>query len=267
MIPKTIHYCWFGRKPLPELALRCIQSWQHYCPGWEIKQWNEENFDVDAIPYTRQAYAAGRYAFVSDYARFVILHSHGGVYLDTDVELIAPIDDLLAAGPFMGAENSLADGATHIDVAPGLGFATPEGFPLLQEVMDSYRLDTFEKDGQQDLTTVVARMTRILRRYGLRDTDDVQTLDCGLTIYPRQYLSPKDKDSGEVTITPLTRSIHHYDGSWLSPTERYVLHAAARWTWLPLKLRYVLARFIGTWRNESPSRAIGETTRWLRERL
>ena len=104
MIPKIIHYCWFGHNPLPPLALKCIASWKKYLPDYEIKEWNEENFDVNIIPYTREAYAAGKYAFVTDYARFWILYKYGGIYFDTDVEMIRPIDDIIAAGGFMGYE-------------------------------------------------------------------------------------------------------------------------------------------------------------------
>ena len=91
MIPKVIHYCWFGGKPLPPLAEKCIASWRKYLPDYEIRRWDETNFDVEAHPYTRDAYAAGLYAFVSDYARFKILFEHGGVYFDTDVEVIRPL--------------------------------------------------------------------------------------------------------------------------------------------------------------------------------
>lgn len=102
MIPKVIHYCWFGRKPLPKEACRCIDSWRRHCPEWEIRRWDEDNFDIDAVAYTREAASKGKWAFVSDYARFKILYDHGGVYLDTDVELIRPLDNIIARGPFMG---------------------------------------------------------------------------------------------------------------------------------------------------------------------
>ncbi|MCI9285239.1 MAG: glycosyl transferase [Muribaculaceae bacterium] len=266
MIPKTIHYCWFGRKPLPDLALKCIQSWQQHCPEWKIMQWNEDNFDVNSIPYTRQAYEAGRYAFVSDYARFVIIHKYGGVYLDTDVELIASIDDIIEKGPFMGCENAMADGSTHIDVAPGLGFGAQAGHRIVKELMDSYQSDMFDKGGKQDLTTVVARTTGILRRHGLKDIDGIQTLTDGLIIYPKEYFAPKDRDTKQLTITPRSRSIHHYDGSWLTPEEQYVIHAANTWTWMPLKMRYVISRFIATTSHQGIGKALSETLRWVKER-
>ena len=117
MIPKIIHYCWFGRNPLPELAQKCIASWKKYLPDYEIKEWNEDNFDVNIIPYTAEAYAAKKYAFVSDYARFWILYKYGGIYFDTDVEVIRPIDDIIAKGNFMGCETD-ASGSDAASVAP-----------------------------------------------------------------------------------------------------------------------------------------------------
>ena len=104
MIPKVIHYCWFGRNPLPESAVKCINSWRKHFPDYEIKEWNEDNFDVNIIPYTKEAYEAKKYAFVSDYARMWILYHFGGLYFDTDVEVIKPMDDIVKRGPFMGIE-------------------------------------------------------------------------------------------------------------------------------------------------------------------
>ena len=106
MIPKTIHYCWFGGNPLPEMAIKCIESWKKFLPDYEIKQWDESNFDVNMIPYAAEAYKAKKYAFVSDFARFWILYNYGGLYFDTDVEVIKPMDNIIAKGPFMVCENA-----------------------------------------------------------------------------------------------------------------------------------------------------------------
>lgn len=129
MIPKIIHYCWFGRGPLPELAQKCIASWKKYLPDYEIKEWNEDNFDVNIIPYTAEAYKAKKYAFVSDYARFWILYQYGGIYFDTDVEVIRPMDDIIERGNFMGFETDpkpqLKADASEASVAP----ARPGGEP------------------------------------------------------------------------------------------------------------------------------------------
>ena len=141
MIPKIIHYCWFGRNPLPESAKKCIDSWRKFLPDYEIKEWNEDNFDVNIIPYTQQAYEAKKYAFVSDYARFWILYHHGGVYFDTDVEVIRPMDDIIEKRPFMGREKGAfikdicdntitVQGDAGLGVAPGLGLGVNPGLGL-----------------------------------------------------------------------------------------------------------------------------------------
>ena len=136
MIPKKIHYCWFGRNPLPPLALKCIESWKRYLPDYEIKEWNEDNFDVNMIPYTKEAYEAKKYAFVSDYARYWILYQYGGLYFDTDVEIIKNMDDIIARGPFMGCENEANLGATSTEL--GLGLGCNPGLLFYKEMLDLY---------------------------------------------------------------------------------------------------------------------------------
>lgn len=154
MIPKIIHYCWFGRNPLPESALKCIASWRKFFPDYEIVEWNEDNFDVNAIPYTAQAYAAKKYAFVSDYARLKILYDHGGLYFDTDVEVIKPFDDILAGGAFMGCELTAAQGCA---VNPGLGLGVSAGSGLYNVLLDKYAsLSFILEDGSLNLTTIVS---------------------------------------------------------------------------------------------------------------
>lgn len=139
MIPKIIHYCWFGRGSLPELAQKCIASWKKYLPDYEIKEWNEDNFDVNIIPYTAEAYAQKKYAFVSDYARFWILYKYGGIYFDTDVEVIRSIDDIIAKGNFMGFEtnpNSQKSGdASEASVNPGLGMGVAPGLGIINHML------------------------------------------------------------------------------------------------------------------------------------
>lgn len=135
MIPKIIHYCWFGGKEKPESAQKCIKSWKKFFPDYEIKEWNESNFDVNMIPYTKAAYEAKKYAFVSDFARFWVLYHHGGVYFDTDVEVIRNMDDLLAKGNFMGCE---VDSIENYSVAPGLGLAVEPQHSLYKEIIEEY---------------------------------------------------------------------------------------------------------------------------------
>lgn len=220
MIPKVIHYCWFGRNPLPELAVKCIASWKKYLPDYEIKEWNEDNFDVNSIPYTAEAYQAKKYAFVSDYARFWILYKYGGLYFDTDVEVIKNMDEIIARGPFMGCENK-ASGTNVASVAPGLGLGVNPGFALYKEMLEMYAgLHFIRPDGSYDQTTVVAMTTNLLCKHGLCASNQIQQC-AGIWIYPKEYLCPKDYETGKLEMTENTLSIHHYDASWMSKRAKY----------------------------------------------
>lgn len=216
MIPHIIHYCWFGRKPLPPLAKRCIASWRKYFPNYEIKEWNEDNFDVNAIAYTREAYEAKKYAFVSDYARFKILYEQGGLYFDTDVEIIRPLDDIIERGPFMGCEQD-ASGATTIAVNPGLGLGVNLGLGLYKEMLDLYATLHFKTaDNSFNQKTVVLYTTEVLEKHGLQAKTDIQQV-AGIWIYPKEYFNPTKLTGRKVIPTSNTRSIHHYAGTWQSP--------------------------------------------------
>lgn len=218
MIPKIIHYCWFGRNPLPELAQKCIASWQKYLPDYEIKEWNENNFDVNIIPYTADAYKAKKYAFVSDYARFWILYKYGGLYFDTDVEVIKPIDDIVNRGPFMGCEKDVIFSATTIGVAPGLGLGVNPGLGLYKEIIDYYHKADFVLEPDSDkMITVVDITTHILLRHGLKNNSSIQFVD-GVYIYPSEYFCPIDIVTKRLKITENTRTIHHYAASWTDKT-------------------------------------------------
>lgn len=215
MIPKIIHYCWFGGNPLPDLAIKCIESWKKYCPGYEIKEWNESNFDLNACNYIREAYAEKKWAFVSDYVRFWILYREGGIYFDTDVELISPIDDLLRKGAFMACESMLANRST-LAINPGLGLAASPELGLYSEILNFYHKKSFYREnGTLDLTTVVMIVTAIMKERGWKQRFEVQCID-SVCIYPPEYFCPKDHWTGEITITENTRAIHHYSESWVS---------------------------------------------------
>ena len=220
MIPKIIHYCWFGRNPLPESAKKCIASWRKFLPEYEIKEWNEDNFDVNIIPYTREAYEAKKYAFVSDYARFWILFHYGGLYFDTDVEVIKPMDDIIAQGPFMGVEVPGREYA-HPKVAPGLGLGVTAGHIVYKALLDKYATLSFiNKDGSLNQKTIVAYNTEVLIEFGLRPVDDVQ-LVADIRIYPADYFNPLDSLTGRLYITENTRSIHWYMNSWSDTSKLY----------------------------------------------
>ena len=215
MIPKVIHYCWFGGNPLPKSAQKCIASWRKYLPDYEIKEWNESNFDVNIIPYTAEAYKAKKYAFVSDYARFWILYKYGGLYFDTDVEVIKNMDDIIAKGAFMGLEKKQSGATpTQLGVAPGLGLGVNPGLGLYKELLDVYDdkhlFSAFGKIGE----TIVGITSKIMQKKGIKRQSD-GFLHCGeITIYPEEYFCPKNYYTGELTITPNTCAIHHYTATW-----------------------------------------------------
>ena len=202
-IPKTIHYCWFGGNPLPKSAEKCIASWRKYCPDYEIIRWDESNFDLNCNAYCATMAERKKWAFLSDYARLKIVCEHGGVYLDTDVELVKPLDHLVDKGSFMGFECSDL-------VATGLGFAAEKGHPFVKENMDYYeQLTAFEQVRACPHIT-----TELLERYGLvRDCTKTQQL-ADMTVYAAEYLCPKNERTGLMTRTKNTHSIHHYDASW-----------------------------------------------------
>lgn len=218
-IPKTIHYCWFGGKPLPKLAKKCIASWRKYLPDYEIKEWNESNFDVNVVPYTAEAYKAGKYAFVSDYARFWILYKFGGLYFDTDVEVIRNMDEIISAGAFMGCETSCEEANQRggvLSVAPGLGLGAIPEMKLYKEMLSQYdNLHFLNLDGTMNLKTVVDYMSEILLNRGLQMSSEIQDLG-EVKIYPVDYFCPIHGDARKLEITENTVSIHHWAASWVS---------------------------------------------------
>lgn len=207
MIPKIIHYCWFGDNPLSELNVKCIESWRKFLPDYEIKEWNESNFDVNIIPYTKEAYKRKQYAFVSDYARFWILFHYGGLYFDVDVEIIKPLDKIISNGAFMGCEHWIPTKG----VATGLGFGAEPHHELFSEILLNYSNIPFISRFGHHTKTVVEYTTEILCKYGLNEKHAIQKI-AGITIYPQEYFCPLYEGS---KITENTVSIHHFDGSWL----------------------------------------------------
>lgn len=225
MIPKVIQYCWFGGKPLPPLAEKCIASWRKYLPDYEIRRWDETNFDVEAHPYTRDAYAAGLYAFVSDYARFKILFENGGVYFDTDVEVIRPMDDVIAAGPFMGFES---DGVkTPVAVAPGLGLSAQPDMELYGEILRRYDEVSFHnEDGSRNLYSMIPMVTDLLVSKGLKGGVGIENV-AGVNVYPQEWFNPFEDSTGRLKTTDNTKTIHWYSKSWM-PKESFIMLWAKR---------------------------------------
>ncbi len=221
MIPKVIHYCWFGHNELPPLAKKCIASWQKFLPDYEIKEWNEDNFDVNSIPYTAQAYKHKKYAFVSDYARFKILYEYGGIYFDTDVEVIKPINDIIEKGAFMGLEIDIQNASEEDmfnSVNPGLGFAVPKQHPFIREMLGIY-----EKQDKLDQNISITRFTsELLLKKGFAPKEGLITSIAGINIYPRTFFNPFSRKTYSTEITKDTRSIHHYASSWISKRQRWI---------------------------------------------
>lgn len=228
-IPRIIHYCWFGGKPLPEAARRCVASWRKYCPDYEIREWNEQNYDVSRCAYMREAYKAGKWAFVSDYARIDILHQYGGVYLDTDVELLKPLDDFLRYPLFCGWEKSEGTplfGSTpeeqmHYAVNYGLGVGAVPGHPVLRDLMELYQgLSFYQPDGSMNLVPCPVYQTRVMQRYGLDATQTALQQNEHFAAFPPEYFAPKSYHTGLIERTPATVSIHHFSMSWKSRREK-----------------------------------------------
>ena len=211
MIPKTIHYCWFGRGELTPLAKKCIASWRQFFPDYEIKEWNEDNFDVNIILYTADAYKAGKYAFVSDYARFWVLYHFGGVYFDTDVEVIKPMDDVIEAGAFMGYEQLGECPAVN----PGLGLATEPESPLYLAVLDRFeRMSFLTENGSLNPYTMIPVVTDLLKERGLTGNGSIEQVS-GVNIYPPDWFNPFNNATGRLRKTDNTRTIHWFAKSWM----------------------------------------------------
>ena len=207
MIPKTIHYCWFGQGEMPLLAKDCIATWHKYMPDWEFKPWDENNFDINSIPYTAEAYKAGKYAFVSDYVRLYALKQMGGVYFDVDFEVHKAFDDLLHYHAFAGIE-----GSKHNPVMMGVCASEPHG-QWVTEMMEAYRNRHFlQPDGTLDLTTNVQFITGIMASNGFRQDGTEQDYK-DLHVFPVDYFSPR-QTTGEYIRTENTYCEHKGLVSW-----------------------------------------------------
>lgn len=253
-IPKIIHYCWFGGNTLGKKELACIESWSKFLPSYKIMRWDESNFDIRCCDYVSEAYDAKKWAFVSDFARFAILYKYGGLYFDTDVELIKPIDDILERGPFMGFETDWDEDSgtgvlgNNLAANPGLGLAANPGLSLYESILDSYQGDHFVKpDGTYDTTTVVARTTEVLVGHGLKNKSGIQKVD-DVWLYPRDYFNPKEFQTGNIKSTGNTRSIHHFSMSWLTPLEkkRHDIYARMVKSGLPRRRAEVLSKLFAS---------------------
>lgn len=213
-IPKVIHYCWFGKNPIPDRYKVWMESWQKYCPDYEVKLWNEDNYDVTKNKYMLQAYETGKWGFVPDYARVDIIYNHGGIYLDTDVEIIQPLDDLLYQDAFLGFER-------NDFVNLGQGFGAVKGHPIIKEMRDMYEELTFvNEDGTLNLTPSPSYQTEVLARHGLGKSGFFQVID-NVTVYPEKLINGKNERTRIIETLPCTKMIHHFDASWYDTKMKY----------------------------------------------
>lgn len=228
MIPKIIHYCWFGKKEKPIEVMKCIKSWQKYNPDYIIKEWNEDTFDITSIRFAKEAYEKQKYAFVTDVVRLHALINEGGIYLDTDVEILRPFsEELLKKNFFLGFEKTrkLMIGTAVIGSIPS--------HELFQNFYNLYQnRDFIKNDGTLNTTPNVDLLTDLLKKEGLIISDTIQDINGG-TIYPCEYFSPKNMSTRKIKVTSKTYSIHHFAGTWIPKWKKFLLKI-----WIPFSSKY-----------------------------
>lgn len=228
LIPRTIHYCWFGGGAKNSKIIKCMNSWKKHLSDYQIIEWNEDNFDISSNQYVKQAYEAKKYAFVSDVVRLHALYHVGGIYLDTDVEVIQSLDPFLEHEVFSGYEDETW-------LQSGTMGAT-KSHAWVQGLLEQYENRNFIlPDGSLDLTTNTSMITAYCSRFGLRKDGSFQKLEeQGVVFYPRIYFSPYDYINGASYITNESYTIHHFDKSWLP--------AHVRWR---SKLKRLMGKYAG----------------------
>lgn len=217
MIPKVIHYCWFGRGKKSPLIKKCIRSWKRFCPDWQIIEWNEDRFDVNSTLWTQQAYEGRKYAFVSDYVRLKALSEMGGVYLDTDVQLFKPLEDFLEHPAFVGFENKNA-------IATCVIGAQKEN-PVISAWMEWYHNRPYIVNGLPNTEPNVTFITEDLKKRGLTIDNTRQSL-CNIEIYPQTWFCPQNMEGENRARSKDSVAIHYFDSSWRTPQGRRDLKRA-----------------------------------------
>ncbi len=212
MIPKIIHSIWLGNKPKPKRIKKCEDSWKKYCYGYDFIEWNEDNFNISKAPlYVKEAYSKKKWAFVSDYIRLWALVNYGGIYLDTDVELLKNLNSFLQLNSFIGFEEENYIGTAIIGAAKNNVF--------LQEIKRFYEDEKFITPKGLNLTTNVKTVTSFFQKEGLLNNNKKQIIK-EFSVFPKDFFAPKNFYTGKLFITQNTHCIHHFNGSWLSPIER-----------------------------------------------
>lgn len=207
MIEKKIHYCWFGGNPKPKSVLKCIDSWKKFLPDYEIIEWNESNFDFNFCQYVTEAYSVKKWAFVSDVARLKIIYENGGIYFDTDVEVLKSFDELMSQEYFLGLEEP-------DKINTGIGFGAVKGCPVIKAMLDIYNGKHFINDSGKKPITCPVFNTKAVEGLGVKLNGEVLSF-MGGTIYPEDYFSPISMKDGRLRITRNTYSIHHFANSWM----------------------------------------------------
>ena len=215
MIPKIIHYCWFGGNELPPLAKKCIKSWKKYCNGYEIIRWDESNFDLSTAPlYVQQAKKKKKWAFVTDYVRLKVVYENGGIYFDTDVQVIKNFDEFLVYNSFFGFQDN-----TRVNT--GLGFGAEKHVVILRELMEQYeRIPFVLNNGEYDLLDCPTRNTAVFIKHGLKQDGTSQSLDDGAMVFSKEYFCPISYDTLKRNVTKNTHSIHWFEASWHTKEEK-----------------------------------------------
>lgn len=213
MIPKIIHYCWFGGKEMPELALRCIASWKKYLPDYELRLWDESTFDLDMYPYAREAYEHHKFAFVTDVVRLWALERFGGVYMDTDVEMLRPLGNLMMLPAFTGYEASMANAPVT-----GLMASAPHGVWVSEQLAYYEGRHFVRADGSLDLTTNTVTIAHIMQKNGFVINGKYSVYKNDMHIFPVDYFCPLTS-TRVLKITENTYCIHHFAGSWIEYTK------------------------------------------------
>ncbi|HEY0092600.1 MAG TPA: glycosyltransferase [Flavobacterium sp.] len=208
MIPKIIHYCWFGGNPLPPLAKMCIASWEKYLPEYQVVEWNESNFPFDRYLFASQALDNRKFAFVSDVSRLHALVEMGGIYMDTDVEVLKPLDDFLHLPAFSGFEND--------DFVPTGIMASEKGGQWVRELLSYYDGRPFvNPDGSLEVVANTMIITKMMIEKGFVMNNKFQELDDYVAFYPNDYFCPKSYKTGRIEYTENTHCIHHFAKSWV----------------------------------------------------
>lgn len=222
-IPKKIHYCWFGKNKMSKLMLKCTESWRKHQPDYELILWNEDNFDVAMNNYVKEAYEKKKWAFVSDYARLYALYHYGGIYLDTDMEILQNLDGFLVHSMFLGMEDS-----SHISM--GI-IGAKVGHPWIENLLDLYSQRNFVlSDGKLDFTTIVSFINNEAYKIGFEPKSCFQVLAGDIHVFPEKYFYPMSAHGIKNKYSDQTFTIHHFAGSWLPASE---------------KLKIQLRKFIG----------------------